>query len=93
MKSALAALVLLSSFEAHAVCYGTGSLRTCTDDNGNTYTLNQSGYSTFAQGSNPQTGNNWNSNTYRSGSSTNTSGTDSSGRAFNRTCNQFGCYQ
>lgn len=92
MKSEFAALLVLSAFGSHAMCCETGSLRTCADDNGSTYTVNQLGSSDFIQGSNSQAGNSWNANTYRSGSSTNTYGADSTDQAVNRPCNPFGCY-
>lgn len=83
MKSVLLASVLLIASAAHAGCFGSESFKTCTDDSGNSYTINRLGNSTYMQGSNPYTGNTWSQETHRSGNSSNTYGMDSDGNNWN----------
>lgn len=83
MKAILLASILLSAISAQAACYGTGSYRTCTDDSGNSYTVNKLGNSTYVQGTNPNTGSTWTQETHRSGTSSNTYGRDSEGNTWN----------
>ena len=79
----LAAVILSTAAAAHSACLGSGSLRTCTDDSGNSYTINKLGNSTYVQGSNAQTGSTWSQETHRSGSTSNTYGRDSDGNSWN----------
>ena len=83
MKKYVIAAVVFVAFSAQAACYGTGAFRTCTDDNGNNYTVNRSGNATYVDGSNSQTGSTWNQQSYRSGNTTSTYGTASDGSSWN----------
>lgn len=83
MKKYVIAAFIFAAFSSHADCYGTGSFRTCTDDSGNNYTINKSRNSTYVHGSNAETGSTWNSQTYRSGNTSSTYGTDSDGNSWN----------
>jgi hypothetical protein len=114
MKKLLSLLALaLVSVASQAACFGTGSMRTCSDNSGNNYTVQQLGNSTYMNGYNSSTGSRWSHNsqtfgntTYINGNSngrswnqtiqsspgfTTYSGTDTSGRHFNRVCSTFGC--
>ena len=52
---------LMASVE-NAGCIGLGSLQTCNDDFGNSYTINRYGNSTTMNGDNAQTGSSWSQN-------------------------------
>lgn len=69
---------------ANAACYGTGSLRTCSDDYGNNYNVQRIGNSTYMQGSNSITGSQWNQNSSTFGNTTFIQG-NSNGRNWNET--------
>lgn len=115
MKKLVFLVAMISAFAANAACYGTGTYQTCTDNSGNSYSVNRIGDSTYMQGRNADTGstwsqqtqriggssfttgrdadgNAWNSTTIQSPGGSTTYGTDSNGRSFTRTCNQFGCF-
>ena len=113
-KFFIVALALVSSNYANAACYGSGAFRTCTDDSGNSYSIQKYGNTTSVQGFNPNTGSQWNQTSQTIGNSTfiqgnsngrnwnetiqtmpgmtTYSGTDSSGRTFNKTCTALGCF-
>jgi hypothetical protein len=69
---------------ANAACYGTGSLRTCSDDYGNNYNVQKFGNSTYMQGSNSITGSQWNQNSSTFGNTTIIQG-NTNGRNWNQT--------
>jgi hypothetical protein len=79
----LATAVMLASASAHAACIGSGTLSTCYDNNGNTYTVQRLGDSTFVNGHNSNTGSSWSQNSQTVGNSTFTNGTDADGNAWN----------
>lgn len=81
MTIGLAAVLLCSG--AQAACFGTGQYRTCNDDAGNTYNVQNYGNTTSVQGSNARTGNNWSQETYRSGNTSSTYGRDADGNTWN----------
>lgn len=85
MKAILLATILLSSISAQAACVGTGSFKSCTDDSGNSYTVNKLGNSTYVQGTNAETGSSWNQQTHRSGNTSNTYGSSADGSTWNST--------
>lgn len=86
MKNLVAALVLLgASFAASAGCVGSGSFKTCSDDSGNNYTVQQYGNSTHVQGNNAETGNSWSQESYKTGNTTQTYGTAANGNSWNST--------
>ncbi|MNK90267.1 hypothetical protein D3C87_1103110 [compost metagenome] len=70
---------------AHAACFGTQAMSTCTDDSGNTYNVQRYGNTTHVQGSNPYTGNTWNQTSQTYGSSTYQTGNSSNGNSWNQT--------
>jgi len=81
----VASLCLLLTGAAHATCYGTGAFRTCMDNSGNTYNVQQYGNTTQVQGSNAATGSNWNQTSQTYGGTTYQSGNASNGQTWNQT--------
>ncbi|CAA6807826.1 MAG: Unknown protein [uncultured Campylobacterales bacterium] len=73
-------------------CIGSGSLKTCYDNNGNTYNVNKIGSSTYVNGSNSNTGSSWSSTSNRVGDTTYTTGTASNGNTWNSTSSKYGTY-
>lgn len=91
MKSIIAVIALgASALNAHATCTGSGSFRYCTDNSGNSYTVQQYGNTTYTQGTNARTGSNWNqtSNTY--GNTTYHNGTAANGNSWSGTSSTYG---
>jgi hypothetical protein len=82
-------LGLLAVSPVQAACTGFGNMRTCTDESGNTYTVNRFGNTTTVQGSNPYTDSQWNQTTSTFGNRTTTNGM-SNGRPWNETQTQWG---
>ena len=80
-----AALLLAIPLTSGATCIGTGSLQSCYDDSGNSYTVQRMGNMTTVQGYNANTGNSWDqtSNTY--GNMTQTYGTAADGNSWDST--------
>lgn len=89
---ALAALGLMIPTAANAGCVGTGKLKTCWDNNGNSYTVNKIGNSTYANGYSSQTGSTWNQQSYKSGTTTQTYGQAANGRSWNQTSTPYSTY-
>lgn len=87
--TAIAALLFFSGV-ASAECIGSGSLKTCYDDSGNTYTVQKFGNSTYVNGSNSQTGSTWSQESNRIGNSTYTTGRDADGNSWNSTATRVG---
>jgi hypothetical protein len=83
-KLFLSALVTLLGGFANAACFGTGALRTCTDDSGNSYNVQKFGNSTNVQGFNANTGSQWSQNSQTLGNTTYIQG-NSNGRNWNET--------
>lgn len=88
----IAAAVLLSPSMASATCTGTGNYRYCTDNSGNSYSINRYGNSTQMQGSNARTGSNWSQQSYRNGNTTQTYGNDSQGNSWSSTSTPTGTF-
>ncbi|MFQ2440558.1 hypothetical protein ACSZMF_14220 [Aeromonas caviae] len=84
------AALLFFSGAANADCIGSGSLKTCYDDSGNTYTVQKFGNSTYVNGSNSRTGSRWNQDSQRIGNSTYTNGRDADGNSWNSTATKMG---
>ncbi|MDQ7777867.1 MAG: hypothetical protein Q4615_19350 [Paracoccus aminovorans] len=55
--------VAVSTPPAAADCFGSGSFRTCSDDAGNNYTVQQFGNQTVVDGYNTRTGSRWSQDT------------------------------
>lgn len=90
MRLALGLLLLASAPLASAACYGTGANRTCSDNQGNTYQVQQYGASTHVQGNNARTGSRWSQDSQRIGNSTFTTGRASNGNQWNATTTTIG---
>lgn len=78
------ALAALTAPAFASQCVGTGQVKTCIDDTGNTYTVQKFGSQTFVQGSNARTGARWSQNSTAIGGTTFTQGRDQRGRTWNR---------
>lgn len=79
----LASAVLLASASAQAACFGSSTFSTCSDNNGNNYTVQRYGNSTIMNGYNPNTGSSWSQNSQTFGNSTYTNGFDADGNSWN----------
>jgi hypothetical protein len=71
-------------------CFGSSSLRTCTDAAGNTYITQRIGDSSFTNGSNAETGSFWSQSTQHIGDTSFTTGNDADGNAWNSTTQRIG---
>lgn len=69
---------------ASAQCIGSGSLYTCSDSSGNSYTVNRLGSMTMMSGSNAATGSQWSQTSSQLGNTTYING-QTNGRAWNNT--------
>lgn len=87
--TAMAALVLFSG-AASADCIGSDNLKTCYDNNGNTYTVQKYGNSTSVSGYNSKTGSTWNQDSQKIGNSTFTNGKAADGQSWNSTATKVG---
>lgn len=92
MKTTLAAVLLSASFGAQAMCVGTDSFQSCTDNSGNSYTINRFGNTTMMQGSNPN-GSQWNQTSQTYGNTTYHNGTAANGNQWNGTTTNIGNMQ
>lgn len=86
---ATAALLCLPLSVA-AGCIGSGSLQTCYDNSGNSYTVQRLGNNTYVQGYNSQTGSTWNQQSTTMGNTTFHSGEASNGQNWDMTQQQMG---
>ncbi|MCS3740222.1 hypothetical protein [Rhizobium sp. BK661] len=86
---AFAAFCALST-AANASCFGSGTFRTCSDSNGNTYNIQRYGNSTNMQGYNAQTGSSWSQNSQTYGNSTYTQGRAADGGSWNMNQQRIG---
>lgn len=84
-KSAALILAFGLSSAAQAACFGTPGFQTCTDDSGNSYTVQRFGGSTYMEGRNSTTGSSWSQESHTFGNTTNVYGRDSSGRSWDNT--------
>lgn len=80
-----AAALILAASGANAACFGGPTFSTCTDDSGNSYTVQRFGNSTTVNGYNPSTGSSWSQRSHTFGNTTNVYGSDSQGRSWNNT--------
>jgi len=87
MKLLIASLAFtLAAVPAHAICIGSDTLQSCTDTSGNSYTINRMGNTTFMNGSNAETGSQWNQTSTTIGNSTFHNGMDKDGNSWSTTC-------
>jgi len=75
---------------AGAQCFGTDSFKTCTDAQGNSYTVQKFGNQTIVNGQNPRTGSTWNQSSQTFGNQTFTQGQASHGNSWNMTQQRLG---
>jgi hypothetical protein len=71
-------------------CFGSDLFKTCTDQSGNTYQIQKFGNSTYVNGSNPNTGSQWNQQTQKIGNTTFHQGQAGNGQSWNITEQNFG---
>lgn len=92
MKMYIAGLALYATaiVSAQAACYGSYSYKTCTDSNGNSYSVQKYGNTTQVNGYNAQTGNSWNQTTNRIGNSSYTTGQDADGNSWTQNSRSVG---
>ena len=90
MRLTTIAVLLLISGSASAGCIGSGSLKNCYDNDGNAYTVQKFGNSTYVNGSNSRTGSRWSQDSQRIGNSTYTNGRDADGNSWNSTATKVG---
>lgn len=79
----------LISGPTFAGCFGTGSFKTCYGSDGNNYTVNKVGSTTFMNGYNANTGSSWSQRSTTFGSTTYHSG-QTNGRSWNMTQQRIG---
>lgn len=85
MKKLAVLILAATGFAAQAQCVGSGSLQTCFDSSGNSYTINRMGNYTHMDGNNSRTGSNWSQDSYSSGNITNHWGRAANGNSWNGT--------
>ncbi|WP_312805628.1 hypothetical protein [Atlantibacter hermannii] len=90
MKKLIASLIAMTSFATAAQCVGTNAFSTCTDVNGNNYTVSRMGGMTTVNGRNSQTGTSWSQTSNTIGNQTYTNGRASNGQSWNETQTNFG---
>lgn len=86
---ALVALCFLP-LAASATCVGSGTFQSCTDSSGNSYNVQRYGNTTNVQGTNAQTGSNWNQSSTTMGNTTMHNGTAANGSSWSGTSQQMG---
>lgn len=89
-SAAMVAAISLSATQAGAGCLGGPTFYTCTDSNGNSYTVNKLGNTTNVFGSNSQDGTTWNQSSTDLGFQTVTRGSASNGQSWNMTQSTLG---
>lgn len=82
--------MLLFAGTASAGCIGSGNLKTCYDNSGNSYTVQKFGDSTYVSGYNSKTGTTWNQDSQKIGNSTFTNGKAANGQSWNSTSTKIG---
>ncbi len=91
MKKTILALTLsLVAGVASAGCVGSGSLQTCTDNSGNSYTVNRIGNTTFTNGYNSNTGSTWDQTSTTIGNTTFHNGRAADGDSWSGTSTRIG---
>ena len=85
----LATVFVVFGSPAFAACVGTSNFYRCNDASGNQYTVNRMGNTTTVQGSNPNTGSQWNQTSNTFGNMTMTQG-QTNGRPWNETQTNLG---
>ncbi|MCQ2966595.1 MAG: hypothetical protein MJ250_07675 [Alphaproteobacteria bacterium] len=83
-------LFLLFPLSVQAKCFGSGSYKTCYDNNGNTYEIMKFGNTTEVTGHNSRTGSQWSETVNQFGNTTTISGRDHRGNTWNEDIQRFG---
>lgn len=79
--------------QPQAACVGSGSYQSCTDQYGNSYSIQRYGNQTQMQGYNSQTGSSWSQHSTTMGNTTFHNGWDSDGDNWNSTTTQNGNFR
>ncbi|MCO6390549.1 hypothetical protein GTW25_05850 [Aliihoeflea aestuarii] len=91
MRILLAAAALMAvTTSSYAACYGTGNYQRCSDNSGNSYSVQRYGNTTNLRGYNSNTGSSWSQNSQHLGNSTFTRGYDADGNSWNSTTQRIG---
>src|SRR5690554_4138984 len=96
MKKLLAITAISAAFAAPysiAACVGSGSFQTCTDNSGNSYSVQRIGNTTITNGYNSNTGSNWSQTSNTIGNTTIHNGTSSNGNNWHGTTQNIGNMQ
>lgn len=84
--------VLALPVAASAMCVGSDTFESCTDDSGNSYTVNRLGGMTQIQGYNSNNGHTWSETEQNLGGGYHSySGVNAQGQYYSGTCSQYGC--
>lgn len=89
MKSAVLILAVVSN-TTFAACFGSDAFQSCTDNNGNSYSVSRFGNTTTVNGYNASTGSNWNETAQTYGNATYINGNSADGNSWNETINNYG---
>jgi hypothetical protein len=73
-----------------AACVGSNAFSTCTDDSGNSYSVQRFGNQTFMNGYNAGTGSNWSEHSTTMGNTTYLNGQAGNGNSWNETEQHIG---
>lgn len=92
MKKLAIAILAVASFSAHAYCTGTSgsTFRSCTDQHGNSYTVQRHGNTTYTNGYSSSTGSTWSQSSQTYGSTTYHNGTAANGNSWSGTSQSIG---
>lgn len=82
-------IFICGTSDTKAQCFGSDSFQTCTDDSGNSYTVNRFGNTTIMNGYSAG-GGSWSQNSHSFGDTTIHSGTASDGGSWSLTDQRFG---
>lgn len=83
-------ILMAMSAMSWAGCTGSSTYYTCSDDSGNTYSVNKIGNYTMTQGHNYNTGASWNSTSNTIGNTTYQNGRAANGNSWNQTITDYG---
>ncbi|WP_174863261.1 hypothetical protein [Comamonas jiangduensis] len=90
LVTALSGIALFTAASSvHASCFGGDTYKTCTDNSGNSYSVQKYGNSTYVQGMNAQ-GESWSQQSQTYGNTTYHNGTAKDGNSWNGTTSTFG---
>jgi hypothetical protein len=90
LKHLLLVLSTALSMSANANCIESGSFQTCSDSNGNSYTVNRIGNTTYMDGSNSRTGGTWSQSSTTVGNTTFHDGRAANGHSWSGSSTNIG---